>query len=65
MIYLNPPTVDEPKWKLQSNQPDLNGKKSSYTHTFDLSEKTAKVLAERGVPVILPGQEPVGVTEGL
>ena len=64
MIYLNPPTVDEPKWKLQSIQPDLNGKKSSYTHTFNLAEKIAKVLAERGVPVILPGQEPVGVTEG-
>ena len=69
MIYIIPPTprqgVDqvaylEPSWRFRAEYPNDTPRKSS---SFNISETVAKVLADKGVPVVHLGSEPTGATE--
>jgi hypothetical protein len=61
VIYITPPVPNqEPSWRLRADYPEGSPRHPS---TFNISEAIAKVLVDKGVPVVLLGGEPVGATE--
>ena len=61
MIYLIPPVpTKEPSWRLRAEYAEGQPR---VTKTFTISEDVAKVLADKGVPVVLLGRTPTGATE--
>ncbi len=63
MIYLQPPTEQEPRWRLQSSFPPPT--QPYRTHTFILPEDKAKVFAECGVPVMPERSDEKALEEAL
>ena len=61
MIYIVPPVPNqEPNWRIRVEYPEGSLRT---TKSLTISEEVARVLSDKGVPVVLLGMKPVGATE--